>query len=184
MLTEQVVSDAAGDKEQVLLPGDFVLNRRLRTVKLTKQGMKHALQYLRASPWLNNAHAWLLPPCTRLQRHASVCHVYNIQIGVPRLVTLSSARSPAQCHSMLSCEMCAALSSCGGSQLRQEVAGARRPLGGGCGLGPVHHHGPQGAPLSELGSCGIPALHHDLQMPSCPPVMLACVRTVSAQHQR
>jgi len=42
------VSDAAGDKEQVLLPGDFVLNRRLRTVKLTNQGMKHALRYLRA----------------------------------------------------------------------------------------------------------------------------------------
>ena len=31
-----------------------------------------------------------------------------------------------------------------GSELRRSRGGARRPLGGARGLGPVHHHGPQG----------------------------------------
>ena len=69
-LTEQVVGDAAGDKEQVLLPGDFVLNRRLRTVKLTKQGMKHALQYLRASL-----------PCAKPMAGHQVQHALTFLVG-------------------------------------------------------------------------------------------------------
>ena len=76
-LTEQIVSDAAGDRERVLQPGDFVLNRRLRTVKLTKQGMKHALRFLRKSrlTWrLCSAAVSILHRSHKGMRLHAMCH--------------------------------------------------------------------------------------------------------------
>ena len=48
-LTEQVMYDRPGaDEDVALIPGDFILDRRQRTVNLTKMGMAHAWRWLRA----------------------------------------------------------------------------------------------------------------------------------------